>query len=460
MVNTQHAVKGAVPAGPRLTQMLRLVWRLQRRGDAAFDDLFERYGDVVWVSLPTFLSKRIVSAGSRVAFVRDPKLIKPLLMAPAEVVNATEPHRMLETLWGDRSLFILDGPPHRRLRKLMLPRLRGDALEHWREFIATKVEGEAHAWVNEPVVTVLPRMQDVSLELILKILASVPDSEMPVWKSAWRDLLKTGTSGQIAMRSALRSLGAMRLWPRYHRELQRCERLIFDEVVRRRRQPELEHDDIIDLLMRAEGEPVSDKEIRDQVFAIMIGGYDPPAALASWVIERLVRNPHALAAATAEARGSEGQTTYMDAVVQETLRLRPPFMFVARLIREPITMGEHHFPAGTMLMVVISAVHRQPELYDDPESFRPERFLQQRPTFYGHIPFGGGEHRCLGDRVAVFEVTHTVATLLRLVDLEAVDPRDERVRIESGVRVPGNGGVVRARRAYRTEEYSDRGART
>jgi cytochrome P450 family 135 len=101
MVNTQLAVKGAVPAGPRLTQMLRLVWRLQRRGDAAFDDLFERYGDVVWVSLPTFLSKRIVSAGSRVAFVRDPKLIKPLLMAPAEVVNATEPHRMLETLWGD-----------------------------------------------------------------------------------------------------------------------------------------------------------------------------------------------------------------------------------------------------------------------------------------------------------------------------------------------------------------------
>jgi cytochrome P450 len=393
------------------------------------------------------LSRRIVSVGSRVALLRDPKVIKPLLMAPADVVNATEPHRMLETLWGDRSLFILDGPPHRRMRKLMLPRLRGEALPQWREFIATKVEREVDGWVNEPAVAVHPRMQDLSLELILKILVSVPDSEMPHWKSAWRDLLKTATSGQIAIRFALRSVGAMRLWPRYQRELQTCERLIFDEIARRRRHPELEHNDVIDLLLRAEGEPVSDKEIRDQVFAVMIGGYDPPAALASWAIERLVRNPHALAAATAEARGSEGQTTYLDAVVHETLRLRPPFMFVARLIREPLTLGEHHFPAGTMLMVVMSAVHRQPELYDDPESFQPERFLQERPTFYGHIPFGGGEHRCLGDRVAIFEVTHTLATVLRSLDLEAVDPRDERARLESGVHIPGNGALVRAKRA-------------
>jgi hypothetical protein len=447
MVEIQDTVRDAVPGGPGMAQLLRLAWRLQRRGDAAFDDLFDRYGDVVWISLPSFLSRRIVSAGSRVAFVRDPKLIKPLFMAPAEVVNATEPHRMLETLWGDRSLFILDGPPHRRLRKLMLPRLRGEALAQWGEFIVTKVEREVHEWVDEPTVAVHSRMQDLSLELILKILVSVPDSEMPQWKSAWRDLLKTATSGQIAIRSALRSVGAMRLWRRYRRELQTCERLIFDEVARRRSHPELEHNDIVDLLMRADGPPVSDKEIRDQVFAIMIGGYDPPAALASWAIERLVRTPHALAAATAEARGSEGQTTYLDAVVHETLRLRPPFVFVARLIREPLTLGEHHFPAGTMIMVAISAVHRQPELYEEPESFRPERFLQQRPTFYGHIPFGGGEHRCLGDRVAVFEVTHILATVLRSVDLEAVDARDEPVRLESGVHIPGNRAVVRARRA-------------
>jgi cytochrome P450 len=203
---------------------------------------------------------------------------------------------------------------------------------------------------------------------------------------------------------------------------------------------------VVDLLMRAE-EPLSDKEIRDQVVGIMLGGYDPPATAASWAIERLVRTPHALAAATAEARGSDEQTTYLNAVVQETLRLRPPFMFLARLIRQPLTLGEHHFPAGTLILPVIQSVHRYPDLYDDPESFRPERFLQQRPSTYGHVPFGGGEHRCLGDRLATFEVIHILATVLRSVDLAAVDPRDEPVHLESGVQIPGNGATVRASRA-------------
>ncbi|OBJ57416.1 hypothetical protein A9W95_00880 [Mycobacterium sp. 1423905.2] len=434
-----------MPAGPGIAQMLRVARRLMRDGDTAFDELFDRYGDVVWVGLPPVLARRMVSAGSQLVLLRDPNVIKPLLMAPAEVVNATEPHRMVEGLWGERSLFVLDGPAHHRMRKLMLPRLRGEALAQWREIIATRVQGAVREWLNEPAVAVHPFMQDLSLELILKILLSVPDSELPQWKSAWRDLLKTVTSGQLAFRSALRSVGAMKLWPRYQRELQTCERLVFQEIARRRRHPEVEHDDVIDLLLRAEGEPVSDNEIRDQVFATMIGGYDPPAALASWAIERLVRNPNALAAATAEARGGEGQTAYLDAVVHETLRLRPPFLFVARLIQAPITLGEHHFPAGTMTMVVMSAVHRQPALYDDPKAFRPERFLQQRATFYGHIPFGGGQHRCIGDRVAIFEVIHILAEVLRLADIEAVDPRDERVRLESGVHIPANGGLVRVK---------------
>jgi cytochrome P450 len=274
----------------------------------------------------------------------------------------------------------------------------------------------------------------------------VPDSAMPEWKLAWEDLLKTAKSGQIAIRAALRSVGAMRLWPRFQRELHRCNRLVFDEIACRRRHPEVEHNDVVDLLMRAE-EPLSDKEIRDQVVGIMLGGYDPPATAASWAIERLVRTPHALAAATAEARGSDEQTTYLNAVVQETLRLRPPFMFLARLIRQPLTLGEHHFPAGTLILPVIQSVHRYPGLYDDPESFRPERFLQQRPSTYGLIPFGGGEHRCLGDRLAIFEVIHILATVLRSVDLAAVDPRDEPVHLESGVQIPGNGATVRASRA-------------
>ncbi|OBF59975.1 hypothetical protein A5756_04010 [Mycobacterium sp. 852002-53434_SCH5985345] len=423
--------------------MLKLAWTLPRRGDDAFDELFDRHGDVVWMSPPPLISRLV---GSRVAFVRDPALIKPLFTSPPDDVNAPEPHRVVDPFWGDRSVFLLDGPHHLRLRKLMLPRLRGDALTQWREFIVARTEQEVRGWADQQTVAVRPRLLEVSMELILKVAASVPDSEMQRWKSAWQDLLTTAASGQSAVRSALRSIGALRLWPRYQRELNRCNELVYDEIARRRRHPELEHDDVIDSLLRAHGEALSDREIRDQVVGIMLGGYDPPATLASWAIERLVRTPHALAAATAEARGGGDQRTYLDAVVQESLRLRPPFMFVTRFIPRPLSLGGRYFPGGTTIMAVVQSVHRHPDLYEDPKAFRPERFLQRRPNSYELIPFGGGEHRCLGDRLAIFEATHVLATVLRSVDLAAVDPRDEPIRLEMGL-VPGKGATVRATRA-------------
>lgn len=442
-METQQTARDVMPERLGLAQMLRLAWELQRRGDTAFDDLFDRYGDVIWVSPPPPISRLV---GSKVAFLRDPGLIKPLFTAPADGVNATEPHRVTDPFWGDRSVFLVDGPDHRRLRKLMLPRLRGDALARWQAFIVARTQQEVRAWADQPTVAVHPRMLDLSLDLILKVVLSVPDPAMPQWKSAWQDLLSTVASGQVAVRATLRSVGGLRLWPRFQRELRRCDELVYDEIARRRRRPELEHHDVVDSLLRADGEALSDNEVRDQVVGIMIGGYDPPATLVSWAIERLVRTPHALAAATAEARHGKDELTYLNAVVQETLRLRPPFMFVTRFVPRPLSMAGHCFPGGTTIVAVIQSVHRHPDLYDEPKSFRPERFLQQRPGTYELIPFGGGEHRCIGDRLAIFEATHILATVLRSVDLAAADPNDEPIRLEVGT-IPGKGATVRATRA-------------
>ena len=167
-------------------------------------------------------------------------------------------------------------------------------------------------------------MLDLSLKLILKIAVSVPDSAMPQWKPARHDLLKAAASDQAMIRFALRSVGAMRLWPQFQRALPMCNCLAFDEIVRRRRHPELEHNDLLHLLMRADGEPLSDNEPRDQLFTIIGAGYGTSATLANWAIERLVHTPNALTPATVEARGSDERMPFLDAVLQETLRLRPP----------------------------------------------------------------------------------------------------------------------------------------
>jgi cytochrome P450 family 135 len=106
-------------------------------------------------------------------------------------------------------------------------------------------------------------MIDLPPKLILKIAVSVPDSAMPQWKPPCHDLLKAAASDQAVIGFKLRSVGAVRLWPRFQPALHMCNCFVFDEIARRRCHPELEHNDLLDLLMRANGEPLSDNELRD-----------------------------------------------------------------------------------------------------------------------------------------------------------------------------------------------------
>jgi cytochrome P450 family 135 len=435
------AVPSAVPRGPRLWQWPALWWALSRRGDVAIDELFDRYGDVVWLPLPKF--PHFMPGGARLVLLRDPALIKPLFTAPDELVDSAGANKALELLYGTESLFVINGPRHRRLRKVLLPGLRGDALHAWTQVIVRGAECEARSWIEAFEVELHPRMADLSLELILQMTLSVSDSAMPQWMPPMRELLETATSPNATFRYGLRQFGGLKFWPRFRGVRKHCDKLVYDEIARRRRDPERQYNDLLDLLMHAEGEPLTDLELRDQLFTILIGGHETSATAATWVIERLVRNPEVLAKATAEARGGD-EHAYLDAVVQETLRLRPPLAFVGRITRQPFVLGAHHFPANTLIAPVIRSVHRAETLYDAPETFRPERFLQNRPTTYGHIPFGGGAHRCLGDRMGAFQTRVVVQTILRCADLIPVGDQEESIRRKALVYVPSRGGLIRA----------------
>ncbi|MFC3965309.1 cytochrome P450 [Nocardia jiangsuensis] len=430
------------PRGPRIWVWPALLWGMMRRGDDLIDEQFDRYGDVVWLPLPRF--PHFLPGGAQLVLLRDPALIKPLFTAPDELVDSAGANRALELLYGDRSLFLLNGPDHRRLRRVLLPGLRGDALATWATFIADSAERETRTWFGRDRVLVHPSMLDLSLELILKMSLSIPDAEMSRWMPPMRELLATATSPQATFRYGLRQLGGLRLWRGFRRVRARCDELVFGEIARRRAHPEIEHSDLLDLLLRAEGEPLTDRELRDQLFTILIGGHETSATLASWVLERLVYHPDIYARAIAEARDGTGHE-YMDAIVQETLRLRPPLAFVGRITRRNFALGEHVFPPNTLILPVIRAVHRSAELYPDPEVFRPERFLESRRTPFGHIPFGGGPHRCLGDHMGVFQTRSVVQSILRIADLSGVAAGGgERIRRKALVLVPAQGGILRA----------------
>ncbi|MFI5571878.1 cytochrome P450 [Streptomyces sp. NPDC051740] len=129
-----------------------------------------------------------------------------------------------------------------------------------------------------------------------------------------------------------------------------------------------------------------------------------------------------------EASAQDDTAPYTDAVIRETLRLRPPVTAIPWLLREPCDIGGHHVPAGTFAVASLWDLHRNPALYPGPEAFRPERFLRSRPPRGAWLPFGTGSHACIGGQPAFIQVKLLIHTLLRRGQLRPATDRDEGIR--------------------------------
>ena len=173
--------------------------------------------------------------------------------------------------------------------------------------------------------------------------------------------------------------------------------LVYDEIRRRRSEPDAaERDDVLSLLLGArheDGSPMSDRELRDELITLLTAGHETSATGLAWAFERLLRNPGAMRSLQAEVEG--GGDEYADAVVKETLRVRPVIVDVARLVTAESSWARGG-SRGTIVVPAIALVQLMPEVYPEPHEFRPERFLDGEPAPYTWIPFGGGVRRCLG----------------------------------------------------------------
>jgi cytochrome P450 len=136
------------------------------------------------------------------------------------------------------------------------------------------------------------------------------------------------------------------------------------------------------------------------------------------------------------------ETSYIDAVIQETLRLRPVFPMVARAVKEPFELGGYLLRPGVTVMPGITLIHRRADLYANPDSFRPERFLQKSPGTYTWIPFGGGVRRCLGASFALFEMRVVLSTLLARTRVSLAEPEPEPAKRRLIALAPARGARV------------------
>ena len=401
-----------------------------------------RYGDM--------FTLKIANEGTWV-FVTDPDAVKQIFTGDPRLLHAGEANVVLLPVLGSHSVLLLDEAAHMAQRKLMLPPFHGGRMRGYEQTMAEVAAREIERWPAGEPVSAWPTMQAITLEVIMRTVFGVTDAErLRRLGDALRSSLSWSADPKRMARLAL--LGPRRIAERgtLKRALKPTDDLIFEEIRFRRDAPDLEQrDDVLSLLLQArhdDGSAMSDQELRDELMTLLVAGHETSATALAWALEALARHPAALSRLREEV--DAGDDTYLDAVVQETLRLRPVIALVLRRLMEPMEIGGRLLPAGVTVAPCIYLMHRRPDIYPNPGAFRPERFLERPPGTYTWIPFGGGVRRCLGASFAQFEIKVVLRELVARLAIRPARPRPERRVRRAIVFAPERGGeLVVERRA-------------
>jgi cytochrome P450 family 135 len=409
------------------------------------EDCSRRYG--------AMFTLRITHEGTWV-FLTDPDAVKQVFTGAPRLLHAGEANIVLLPVLGSQSVLLLDEQEHMAQRKLMLPSFHGRRMRRYEDVMSEVAAREIERWPLGTPLSAWPTMQAITLEVILRTVFGVQEGErLSRLGDALRRVLAWGTRPQrLALLAAIgpRRISDLRV---FRRVLDPADALLDDEIRRRREAPDLEdRDDVLSLLLQArheDGSPMSDKELRDELMTLLVAGHETSATSLAWALEALTRHPAALERLREEV--DAGEDAYLDAVIQETLRLRPVIALVLRRLTEPMEVGGRLLPAGATVAPCIYLLHRRPDVYQNPRAFRPERFLEQPPGTYTWIPFGGGVRRCLGASFAQFEMKVVLRELVSRLDLRAARPRGERRVRRAIIFAPERGGEIVATRRERGE---------
>ena len=420
---------------PRLVQTLRFsvrqiefVFRAQRE----LGDVFRMH---------TVVDREVLAVTSH------PDHVRSLFTAKPEQAPSLTGESPLRPVVGPNSVLTAIGARHMRQRKLLLPPFHGEAVQRYVDMITEVAESEIDRWPLDEPFALAPRMQAITLDVIMAGIFGVEGKPAPgtpehALRRAIRMLVDLSTRpeaqiGELINIGRDEPAGPLRAAMAY------LDRRVYP-VIQARRQAD-RGTDILSLLLEAEtddGERMSDKELRDELLTLVLAGHETTANSLAWIFERLLRTPHAYDRVREVARSGEDPDDYIEATIHEGMRSRPVIPIIGRRVKVPWQLGEYVVPAESSVLMSILLLHHREDVYPDPYAFRPERFVGRKPGTYTWIPFGGGIRRCLGAALAMAEQRVVLTTIARRTDMRAHDPRPERARHRNVTMIPARGGEV------------------
>jgi cytochrome P450 len=434
--DSTHARSRTLPPGPREPAFVQtLHW--VRRPTELMNRCRARYGPTFTLRLPMAV----------LVFLSDPAAIRAVFTARPDEMHAGEVNRIMRVLVGDSSVLLLDRAEHARQRKLLMPSFHGERMRLYGGIMVEATRRAMATWPEGAAFPIHPHTQEITLEVILRCVFGVDRGARltALRDQITRTLARGETTGIMLFMQYLanRPEAEARLpWRWFLRDRDRGDAMVYDQIRERRSGPSGEgRSDVLSMLLAARdeaGEGMSDPEIRDELVTALVAGHETTATALAWAFERVLGHPPVLDRLRDEVRGVAGGAEpdpeklaalpFLDATIKEVLRLRPVIPVVGRVLQKPFTFGVFDLPAGTTVAPCIYLAQRDPEVYPDPEAFRPERFLGVQPDPYSWLPFGGGARRCIGAAFAVYEMKVVLGTILAGADLALAQRVPARIR--------------------------------
>ncbi|HEV3121416.1 MAG TPA: cytochrome P450 [Isosphaeraceae bacterium] len=439
----------ALPAGPRAP-----AWRqlLRFAGDplGLLDECRREFGDAFTLN---------IAGNGQFVMLSDPDAVREVFRGDPEVLHSGEANSIFSATVGPNSVLVLDGAPHARQRRVLVPPLKGERMRAFFDAMRQETVAAVRAWPLDTPFSALPAMRKITLRVILRTAIGLePGPEMDRLERKMKAFLSNGQQRYALVLITvipIHRLSGSRWVPLFRQLCELDDDLFALIAARRRGDHPPSGENVLDDLLAAtheDGSPIDDREVRDALITILLAGHDTTALALSWALVDIVPRLDVVDRLTDELRRVTGggppeaehlaALEYLDATIRESLRHSPVVPFVVRKTVRPFTAGGREYPSGVVLCPCSYLVHRREDLYPEPDHFRPERFLERKFGPHEWLPFGGGNRVCLGMPFALYEMKILLATLFSQIQLARPPGAHSRARRYGIVLGPDDGARV------------------
>jgi cytochrome P450 len=320
---------------------------------------------------------------------------------------------------GRGSIFLLSGVRHRKERRILMPPFHGERMRSYGDAIRQIAERAAAKWEVGQPVDIAEDALDLSLEVILRAVFGVTtDERVAEYKVLIEDLV-----GRFHPILAFAPFLRMRFfgwspWDRFLASRERFDAVMYEDIAARRASGE-RGVDILSLLLDAtyeDGSQLSDELLRDELISLLIAGHETTQIMLTWALYRLQRHDDIREALVRElhtSRGAESDAIVrlpvLNGVLSETLRLHPVLIDSPKELTTTVELEEVTLEPGDNYLICMTSLHRNPDIYEDPDVFDPERWVDRTYKPFEYCPFGGGVRRCIGSELALYEMKTVLA---------------------------------------------------